>query len=474
MIENKAYFLPEHLDRDYFIRVLLLALLYFISGNISLSIAQNESIITIIIFVAEGFALAAVLLYGRSLWPGIFIGQLFLALSTGLALLPSLLISATNSLEAIIAVILFYRLGLHKTLASFRDVVGLILLIILVLQPFSAIFGTLSLCLTDVIPCSEYLQAAFSWWFGNTMGQLLVTPLLLLLHRCRHHLHYIEMVLISLFFALLYYLLVAVFVIEHVALSMTITLVLTLLLSIFRNTLYALLATLSLTVTALTLSRFSHTVESIDHLIDINFYILAHILLVLIIGTLFREKEEAKERLQSIAHYDYLTGVPNRHLLEESVNEVLSRAERNKDICAVCFIDFDGFKEVNDSLGHDAGDEVLKRVVGRIQSQVRHHDRLIRLGGDEFVLLLSDLKRDDDISYLLERILREVDRPIDLGEQTVSVSLSIGVACYPKDGREYEQLLKEADQAMYRAKSEGKNRFVFYDSIKDAATKINL
>jgi len=472
MIENKAHLLPEHLNRLYFIRVTLLALLYFISGSISFSIAQNESIITIVIFAAEGFALASVLLFGRSLWPGIFIGQLALALSTGLALLPSLLIAATNSAEAIMAVVLFYRLGLHKTLASLRDVIGLILLITLVLQPFSTLFGTLALFVSGAFPEQEYLQVAFTWWFGNTMGQLLITPLLLLLYHCRKNFHPLEIASVMLFFALLYYLLVSLFMIEHVALLMTITLLLTLLLTIYRDMLYGLIATLTLSVTALTLAHLNQTVNSIDHLIDINFFILAHILLVLTIGTLFREKEEAKERLQSIAHYDYLTGIPNRHLLEESVHEAIHRSEKNNELSAICFLDLDGFKEVNDTLGHDAGDEVLKRVVSRIQSQIRHHDRLVRLGGDEFVLILSDLKHTEEIAPLLERILRAVDRPIDLGEQAVSVSLSIGVAHYPVDATSCEQLVKAADQAMYRAKAEGKNRFLFYDRLKDASTDI--
>ena len=472
MIKNNTQFLPDHLESYYFIQIVLLALFYFISGSISLSIAQNESIITIVIFVAEGFSLAAVLLFGRSLWPGVFIGQLALALSSGLALVPSILIATTNSLEAVLAVMLFYRFGLHKTLSSFRDVMGLILLIILVLQPLSATLGTFSLCLTGVVPYSEYLQASFSWWFGNTMGQLLVTPLLLLLYRCRHHLNYLEMISTVLFFALLYYVLTVLFMINHVALLMTITLVLSLLLSIYRNTLYALLATLSLTVTALTLSHFNQTTNSVNHLIDINFYILGHVLLVLIVGTLFREKEEAKERLQNIAHYDYLTGIPNRHLLEESIHEVMERSQQNEDISAICFIDLDGFKEVNDTFGHDAGDDVLKRVVARIQEQIRHHDRLIRLGGDEFILILSDLKLTEDSANLLKRVLRDVDRPIDLGETSAQVTLSIGVAHYPQDGTNCEQLVKEADQAMYRAKAEGKNRFVFYDDVKDGSTTI--
>ena len=472
MIIQKAQLFPANLNKLYFMRILLLTLLYYITGKISLSIAQDESIITIVIFGAEGFALASVLLFGRSLWPGIFLGQFLLAMSTGIPVFSSGLVALTNVGEAILAVILFYHFGLHKRLSTLRDVIGLSLLIILILQPISAVFGTLSLCLTNTITCDIFFHSIFSWWFGNTMGQLLMTPLLLLLYANKNKLHYSEIAMIVFTFILLYYLLIDLILLKHIALIMTITLLLTLLLTIYRGTLYGLLATLTLSIAAVTHTHviYSNDIAIVNQLIDTNFFILAHIILVLIIGTLFREREEAQERLQNIAHYDYLTGVPNRHLLEESIHESMQYAKKHQETSAVCFLDLDGFKEVNDTLGHEAGDEVLKRVVARIQALIHHRDVLIRLGGDEFVIVMQTLHQNKNLMTLLDRILKQVNRPIDLGEQCVQVSLSMGVAFYPDDASSCKQLLKEADKAMYVAKKEGKNRVVFYNKLKDPIT----
>ena len=417
-----------------------------------------------------------IILFGRSIWLGIFIGQFLLALSIGLEPLPSLLIAAINAAEAVLGCILFYRLNLHKELTSIRDVVALVLLITLVLQPFSAILGTLTLVFFSILSWQEYLQASFSWWFGNSMGQLMLTPLLLLLYHNRKNLDLTELLTVALTFSGLYFLLHQLLGIEHVALLMMITLLLSVLLAINKGTYYGLFATLSLSTVALYFTHISHhqyaPAVQLNNLIDLNFYILAHIILVLIIGTLFEVNNRIKKQLHSIAHYDYLTGIPNRHLLDESIHNAMQHADNTKHSSVVCFLDLDGFKEVNDRLGHAAGDDVLKEVVLRTQTLIRHNDLLVRLGGDEFVLILTGIASETAITALLERILTAVSQPIVIGEQSVEVSFSIGVSRYPQDGKSVETLIKHADQAMYRAKEEGKNRFVFYKESKDATTEI--
>ncbi len=166
--------------RDYLSQLLILAAMYFVFGHISFLTAVSHYIVTPVFFVAEGIALAAIILLGSRVWPGILLGQLALSLSNGLEFLPSLIISAINSVEAIIGVTLFKHWRLNPSLNKVRDLTRLFMMIFLVLQPFSATLGTLTLLSFNAIQESQhYLQAWINWWLGNCMGQFLVTPFLL-------------------------------------------------------------------------------------------------------------------------------------------------------------------------------------------------------------------------------------------------------------------------------------------------------
>jgi len=172
--------------RYYIFQLLALAVLYFVFGHISFLISVSHFIVTPVFFVAEGIALAVAILLGRKVWPGIFVGQLVLALSSGLELPPALAISAINSIEAVIAATLFKRWKLDPTLTRVHDLSRLVAMIFLVLQPLSATFGTVALSFFNVIQESQnYFQAWTYWWFGNCLGQLLVTPFLLILFSSR-------------------------------------------------------------------------------------------------------------------------------------------------------------------------------------------------------------------------------------------------------------------------------------------------
>jgi PAS domain S-box-containing protein len=168
--------------RHYIFQLLALAVLYFTFGHISFLITVSHFIITPVFFVAEGIALAAIILFGRRVWPGILLGQLALALSTGLEFLPSLAISAINSIEAVIGATLFRRWKLDSALNSIHDFSRMVVMIFLILQPLSATFGTATLFFFNVIQESQsHSQAWIYWWFGNCLGQILVTPFLLIL-----------------------------------------------------------------------------------------------------------------------------------------------------------------------------------------------------------------------------------------------------------------------------------------------------
>ncbi|CAK0775308.1 diguanylate cyclase [Gammaproteobacteria bacterium] len=166
--------------------------------------------------------------------------------------------------------------------------------------------------------------------------------------------------------------------------------------------------------------------------------------------------------LEGIAYYDPLTGVPNRRLLLDRLSQSIAQAQRSERLLAICYFDLDGFKPVNDHLGHDAGDQLLVEMSSRLQSMLRAGDTLARVGGDEFALLLGNIKQANECCDMLERILASIRAPVIIKNQTVSVSASIGVTLYPLDDAESGSLLRHADEAMYQAKAAGKNRYVVY------------
>lgn len=176
------------------------------------------------------------------------------------------------------------------------------------------------------------------------------------------------------------------------------------------------------------------------------------------------ERKRHQEELERQANHDMLTGLPNRILLGDRVEQGIARAARLGYYLTVVFIDLDNFKFINDSLGHGAGDELLKEIANRLRHCVRTSDTVARLGGDEFVLLLGDHFRASTVISQLRRVLAEIGRPVMLSGREFHVGASLGVAMYPGDGEDPASLLKHADTAMYAAKNRGRNNFQFFTS----------
>jgi len=176
------------------------------------------------------------------------------------------------------------------------------------------------------------------------------------------------------------------------------------------------------------------------------------------------ERKRYQEELERQANHDMLTGLPNRILLGDRVEQGIARAARLGYYLTVVFIDLDNFKFINDSLGHGAGDELLKEIASRLRHCVRTSDTVARLGGDEFVLLLGDHFRASTVISQLRRVLSEIGRPVMLSGREFHVGASLGVAMYPGDGEDPASLLKHADTAMYAAKNRGRNNFQFFTS----------
>jgi diguanylate cyclase (GGDEF)-like protein/PAS domain S-box-containing protein len=174
-----------------------------------------------------------------------------------------------------------------------------------------------------------------------------------------------------------------------------------------------------------------------------------------------------QQHLEHIAHYDALTQLPNRVLLADRLHIALAQSRRTNTLMAVCYLDLDEFKPVNDTYGHEAGDKLLVEVASRLTLGLRAGDTVARLGGDEFVLLLSGLKDVNECRHTLERLLRAVANPYRVQGEQVELSASIGVALYPLDDTDPDTLIRHADQSMYAAKESGRNRYHLFDPEHD-------
>ncbi len=177
--------------------------------------------------------------------------------------------------------------------------------------------------------------------------------------------------------------------------------------------------------------------------------------------------KDVQEQLQQLAYYDALTGLPNRLLFQDRLEQEISICRRLDHQCAVMFLDLDRFKYVNDTLGHSAGDELLIEVARRIKQHVRDNDTVARLGGDEFTLILREVGSVDAVAMVARKVVEELGRPFSLMGNEVHLGGSIGITLYPDDGLDFETLTKRADAAMYQAKGAGRGQYHFYSQLMD-------
>ncbi len=184
--------------------------------------------------------------------------------------------------------------------------------------------------------------------------------------------------------------------------------------------------------------------------------------------------EKARELEQYLAYHDALTSLPNRKLFYDRLAHTISRARRNDKMVGVMFLDLDGFKRINDTLGHGAGDELLKITAERLKHVIRESDTVARLGGDEFTVIIDHISQEQDVISVCDKILRTLEKPYKIDSNEFFITSSIGVSLYPFDGENIEELIKNADVAMYRAKGAGKNNYQFYNISMDAQAMEHL
>jgi diguanylate cyclase (GGDEF)-like protein len=174
------------------------------------------------------------------------------------------------------------------------------------------------------------------------------------------------------------------------------------------------------------------------------------------------ERKRTESAMRNMAYHDALTGLPNRILLNDRLEMSLLHAERKNSLVGLLYIDFDHFKQINDTLGHDVGDELLKAVGSRLKECLRQQDTVARLGGDEFILLLPEISNQEDAGTLAQKLLEKIRPTFEIGEHKLNITLSIGIGLFPNDAKDTKSLIKCADNALYAAKSMGRDCFQYY------------
>lgn len=177
------------------------------------------------------------------------------------------------------------------------------------------------------------------------------------------------------------------------------------------------------------------------------------------------EQKLQEEKIKNLAYSDILTGLPNRTRFQDKLEETLALAAKHNSKFAIMFIDLDHFKHINDTMGHAAGDQLLVKLAERLDLSIRSTDMLARLGGDEFIIILPELEDEEDIIDIAERIFNNIKDPVSINDKPIYITLSLGISIYPTDGDDAQSLLKKGDNAMYQAKSQGRNGYVFYDKV---------
>jgi len=188
------------------------------------------------------------------------------------------------------------------------------------------------------------------------------------------------------------------------------------------------------------------------------------------------EMKRGQERMERLAFYDTLTDLANRRLFNDRLQQAIARTQRSRKSAALLYLDLDQFKRVNDTLGHDAGDALLKHVSLRLQKCVRKEDTVARPGGDEFTIILSDINSISDASHVAEKILSELRKPIAIAGQQLVVTTSIGITMMPQDSNDAQTLMRNADMAMYKAKERGRNNYQFFleDMNRTAKNRLQI
>lgn len=412
----------------------LMTVLYTATGLLSLKLSTGTTYATAI-WIPSGIALGGVLVFGWRALIGIFIGSIlinyhlsaaeYFSLSNIEPFMIGCLLALGAMTQAIVGRLLIHKwLGLHNHLNEPND----ILLFTFLAGPVSCLintsFSNLILLLTHTLTTQHFMQGWVTWYVGDSIGVLIFTPIFLILFAKPRSLwrSRIAPILAPLCISFL------VVCLAYAAASTHVT---------FSNQLWFVLVS------------------------GFLFCALVNIILFIINGQKNLAHREYELHLEQMAHYDVLTALPNRHSFIEILKNAISEPNNNPTSLSVVFLGIDNFKNLNDTLGHSAGDIALQIISHVISDNLDDQDYLSRLGGDEFGILLLN-KNEKDIDRLITTLLDETKNSIQISDTIFNLTVSIGIATQPHAGQSAEELIKNADIAMYHAKELGKNTFVHF------------
>jgi diguanylate cyclase (GGDEF)-like protein len=462
----------------YAIRLTLVAGLYYVAARLSLHLSLVGGQVTPL-WPPTGIAVVALLLLGRRIWPAIAIAALFVNAPLSDSLLVALVIAAGNTVAPFVAASLLKRSGFRTELDRLQDALALVFLA-LVSMAISASVGTVALALSRHIAPVGFWATWSVWWSGDAMGVLVVAPFLLTLRSLRRpasisRWRAVEAV------ALLPSIGVVTYAVFHSQLHVVYLVFPLLGWAAWRfgqhgaapaallSSIIAVWAAVEATgpFAASTLAQKMVTLQVFNASIAFASFVLAAVVTERHRDIAHRKQAEAE--LAFMALHDPLTGLDNRVLFTDKLSQALSRSERRPGTVAVMFVDLDGFKAINDRLGHAAGDEVLRALAKRLRIALRPGDTASRFGGDEFVIFCEEIASDLEATRIAYRLHDAIVRPMPLTSGEVVITASIGIALARQPAADPETLVREADAAVYRAKGRGGGRHELFASGRTTA-----
>jgi diguanylate cyclase (GGDEF)-like protein len=468
----------------YGVSLVALALTYFLTARFGLWLATYMNSTVSAVWPASGLAIAALVLLGWRYWPAILMGAFF----ASLFIFPwyvALVIGVGCSLEALAALWLLNRSGgFHAALDRVQDVVKLTFFAAPLACAVSASFGTGALVATHLLSASELARGWFIWWMGDMMGCLLVAPALMVwwVHR-RQALHFwpaleATAILLLMLASMAVSTLTGVDQNHYVLFAFLIWAALRF--GVPGVTLVTLAAAALGMVTAL---RPMAQAFSYAALFDMQILLSIIALSGLLVAAALAERKHSEWRLDQLARFDSLTGLANRAAFQEQLERTTAHVQRHGGNVALLYLDLDRFKQINDTLGHQAGDQLLQMMAARIQAGVRSEDFVARIGGDEFTVLVVGEHAARASAAVAQKILQTLAEPFTLlgHEYVMSASIGIGVlratstttGGTPTQLDDAQELLRHADSAMYRAKQQHCG-FLYFNSSMNIASKLQL
>lgn len=456
-----------------------LAFIYFATGLFCTTISASQHIISPIMFIPEGVALTAAILFGARSAYGVFIGQFALAYVNGLPLLDTFAVSFFNSAELVLASVLVKRWAINTPIQRIKDYLKLVALILFVLQPFSALLSNTALWLDGITSNQEtFWESVIIWWGTNSLAQLLITPALLIFFKPKAILAPSSIKYEDMLAAML--LPVAVFLIflfnfRDLLLTISIILPLELFLA-YRGKilLFSISASLTSIFAAIATSMgggpfTQYGQDSLPHLSLFIFGLMLPAQMICVLIHELRERQNevlrlSEDRVQFLTYFDPLTQLPNRLLGESQLESAINASRAESSLCAIVLIDLDNFSHINDAYGKAIADECLKVVAQRLKNRVSFNNHLCRLGGDNFLVILRKVESQAWLEGYIDQLRAKIAEVIETNASMVNLTASFGATLIQPDqaSNGVESCLLNAESALLVAKRDGKNLSRFY------------